>query len=138
MLIRVEEGKGRKDRYVMLSQRLLSVLRAYWRAARPKDWLFPSWRQDKHITSGSLSLACREAWRQSGLSKRVTAHSLRHAFATHLLENGADIRVIQVLLGHSRIDTTARYTAVTPQVVSHTLSPLDRLVSPDSQRKPGK
>src|SRR5882762_4958546 len=125
MLIRVEQGKGRKDRYAMLSPRLLEVLRAWWRAARPKHWLFPSWRTGRHQTPTSVQYTCREAWLRSGLGKKVSAHTLRHSFATHLLENGTDIRVIQVLLGHSRIDTTARYTAVSPRVVAATASPLD-------------
>jgi site-specific recombinase XerD len=133
MLIRVEQGKGAKDRYAMLSPRLLEVLRRYWRAARPAEYLFPSWRQGGHMGVTALQLACREAAVRSGLRKRVTVHTLRHSFATHLLENGADIRIIQVLLGHSQIDTTARYTAVTPQIVSATVSPLDRL---DRPRKP--
>ena len=131
MLIRVEQGKGAKDRYVMLSPRLLAVLRLWWRAARPKvpacDYLFPSWRTGLHLSSSSIQYAVRDAAARSGIRKRITAHTLRHSFATHLLENGSDIRVIQVLLGHSRIDTTARYTAVSPQVVASTLSPLDRL-----------
>jgi len=130
MLIRVEQGKGRKDRYVMLSPRLLEVLRVWWRAARPAEWLFPGWRTARHMTAGSLQQACRDAWLRSGLSKRVTPHTLRHSFATHLLENGTDTRIIQVLLGHSRIETTAHYTAVSPQVVARTLSPLDRLDRP--------
>jgi len=127
MLLRVEQGKGRKDRYAMLSPRLLEVLRIYWRAARPKVYLFPSWRTGKHLNASSLQQACRDAWLRSGLRKRVTVHTLRHSFATHLLENGTDVRVIQVLLGHSQIDTTARYAAVTPQLIGATLSPLDRL-----------
>jgi len=133
MLIRVEQGKGKKDRYAMLSPRLLEVLRRYWKAARPTDYLFPSWRQHRHLTAGSLQLACREAALRSGLRKRVTVHTLRHSFATHLLENGTDIRVIQVLLGHSRLETTAHYTAVSPQVVAATVSPLDAL-----DRKPAR
>jgi integrase/recombinase XerD len=127
MLIRVEQGKGGKDRYAMLSPRLLEVLRTYFRAARPAEYLFPSWRSGRHLCACSLQNACREACLRSGLRKRVTAHTLRHSFATHLLENGTDIRIIQVLLGHDRIDTTARYTAVSPQVVAATLSPLDTL-----------
>ena len=127
MLLRVEQGKGRKDRYAMLSPRLLEVLRIYWRAARPKVYLFPSWRTGKHLNASSLQQACRDAWQRSGLRKRVTVHTLRHSFATHLLENGTDVRVIQVLLGHSLIDTTARYAAVTPQLIGATISPLDRL-----------
>jgi site-specific recombinase XerD len=126
MMIRVREGKGRKDRYSMLSPRLLAILRCYWRAARPTDWLFPSfWRPDHHINIGSLSQACRDASHTSGIGKRITAHTLRHSFATHLLENGTDIRVIQVLLGHNRIDTTAHYTAVSARVIAGTPSPLD-------------
>jgi len=134
-LIRVREGKGRKDRYAMLSPRLLAVLRAYWRATRPRMFLFPSWRAGQHLSSGALQAACRDAARESGLSKRITPHTLRHSFATHLLENGTDTRVIQALLGHSRIDTTARYTQVGAQVVAGTPSPLDRL-APGPRRQP--
>jgi len=134
-LIRVEQGKGRKDRYAMLSERLLDVLRRYWRAVRPDDYLFPSWRKDRHMTAAALQLACREAAAHAGLRKKVTVHGLRHAFATHLLENGADMRVIQVLLGHSRIDTTTRYAQVSPQVVAATVSPLDRLGQPPAPAK---
>jgi integrase/recombinase XerD len=135
-LIRVRQGKGKKDRYAMLSARLLEVLRCWWRSWHPagqrqktssEDWLFPGWRQGRHMNAASLQAACREAARAAGLSKRVSVHTLRHSFSTHLLENGADIRVIQVLLGHSRIDTTARYVQVSPQVVAGTVSPLDNL-----------
>jgi integrase/recombinase XerD len=135
MLIRVEQGKGGKDRYAMLSPRLLHALRAYCRAARPKGYLFPSWRTGRHLNASSLQTSCREAWLRSGLRKKVTAHTLRHSFATHLLENGTDVRVIQVLLGHSQIDTTARYTAVSPQLVGATLSPLDRLTLKPGRRQ---
>lgn len=129
-LLRVEQGKGQKDRYAMLSPRLLAVLRIYWRATKPRlrHWLFPSpWFRERHLSSGAVSQACRDACQQCGLHKRITAHTLRHSFATHLLEQGTDIRVIQVLLGHSRIDTTARYTAVSPQVVASSISPLDTM-----------
>lgn len=137
-LIRVEQGKGHKDRYAMLSPRLLDVLRRYCRATlRPPyhldHYLFPSWRRDRHLSTSSLQVACREAAVRAHIAKRVTVHTLRHSFASHLLENGTDIRIIQVLLGHSRIDTTARYAAVSPQVVAATLSPLDKLDQP----KPG-
>ena len=136
MLIRVRQGKGKKDRYAMLSRRLLEVLRCWWRSrhpagqrqkALPEDWLFPGWRQGRHMNSESLQTVCREAAQAAGLSKRVTVHTLRHSFSSHLLENGTDIRIIQVLLGHSRIETTARYAQVSPQVVAVTASPLDNL-----------
>lgn len=132
MLLRVEQGKGAKDRYTMLSPRLLAVLRTYFRATRPDKhgYLFPSWRKDRHLTSSALSIACREASQQSGIGKRITAHTLRHSFATHLLEQGTDTRVIQALLGHTRIDTTARYTQVSAHVVAGTPSPLDQLTRP--------
>jgi site-specific recombinase XerD len=137
MLLRVEQGKGKKDRYVMLSPRLLAVLRCYYRALRPdaEGWLFPSWRTKWHLSSEAVSQACRDAARQSGLAKRVTAHILRHSFATHLLEQGTDTRVIQVLLGHSRIDTTARYTRVSAPVIAATASPLDTLAQPANKNK---
>jgi len=126
-LIRIEQGKGGKDRYAMLSPRLLDVLRRYWRATRPTGYLFPSWRRDRHLSTTALSIACREAALRAGIGKRVTVHTLRHSFATHLLENGADTRIIQALLGHTRIDTTARYAAVSPKLVAATMSPLDKL-----------
>jgi integrase/recombinase XerD len=143
MLLRVEHGKGGKDRYAMLSPCLLEILRAYFRILRPSPpWLFPSWRPHLHFTASAVQTACREAWKRSGLGKRVTPHSLRHAFATHLLESGVDTRVIQALLGHSRIDTTARYTAVSPATVGKTASPLDLLLKPGgpkpTKRKPAK
>lgn len=146
MLIRVQQGKGKKDRYAMLSPRLLEVLRCWWRSrhpkghhqkAQPKDYLFPGFRKGSHINIGSLQAACRDAARAAGLDKRVTVHTLRHGFATHLLENGTDIRLIQELLGHSRIDTTARYAAVSPNAIAKTISPLDRLgAAQPTQAKP--
>jgi site-specific recombinase XerD len=134
MLIRVQQGKGKKDRYAMLSQRLLEVLRRYWIAARPGDYLFPSWRAGQHLSPNPIQQACRDAANLSGLRKKVTTHTLRHSFATHLLEGGTDLRVIQVLLGHSRIDTTARYTSVSPQLIGATISPLDQLDSRPPKR----
>jgi site-specific recombinase XerD len=120
----------------MLSPRLLAVLRCYYRALRPAadSWLFPSWRTKHHITSGSVAQACRDAAKQSGLTKRVTSHILRHSFATHLLEQGTDTRVIQVLLGHSRIETTARYAYVAAHVIARTASPLDALAKPANKK----
>ena len=136
MLLRIEHGKGAKDRYAMLSPCLLELLRAYFRILRPAGpWMFPSWRPHLHLCAGAVQTACREAWQRSGLGKRVTPHMLRHSFATHLLERGVDTRVIQALLGHSRIDTTARYTAVSPATISATASPLDLLLkAPKSKR----
>ena len=109
---------------------------AYYRAERPQEYLFPTWRRGHHLTSSALAVACRNAAKNSGIRKRITAHTLRHSFATHLLESGTDTRVIQVLLGHSRIETTARYTRVGAQVIAGTPSPLDALAQP--KRKPKK
>jgi integrase/recombinase XerD len=126
MLIRIEQGKGRKDRYVMLSAQLLGILRTYWRLARPRHWLFPG-REDRPIEPNVLHIACRSACKAAGIDKRVTVHTLRHSFATHLLESGTDIRIIQVLLGHNNLSTTARYTQVANITIARTTSPLDRL-----------
>jgi site-specific recombinase XerD len=127
MVLRVRQGKGRKDRYVMLSPVLLEILRTYWKAARPQIWLFPNPAGDGPLTPGAVMKACRRARRASGLEKHVTVHTLRHSFATHLLEAGTDLRTIQVLLGHDSPRTTAVYTHVSPAAVRATLSPLDRL-----------
>jgi integrase/recombinase XerD len=127
MVIRVQQGKGGKDRYVMLSAQLLGILRTYWRLARPKDWLFPGRDPGNPIEVNVLHAACRSACAASGLTKRVTVHTLRHSFATHLLESGTDIRIIQVLLGHSNLSSTARYTHVSSGLIRQTDSPLDRL-----------
>ena len=127
MVIRVEHGKGGKDRYVMLSAQLLRILRTYWRLARPKNWLFPRREGSGPIDVTVLHAACRSARAAAGIDKRVTVHTLRHSFATHLLESGADIRVIQVLLGHNNLSTTALYTKVSNGLIRRTESPLDRL-----------
>ena len=130
MIIRVEHGKGGKDRYVMLSARLLEILRSYWRVARPKYWLFPGQEASRPLNPVSLHRACRLAAAAAGLDKRVTVHTLRHSFATHLLESGTNIRIIQLLLGHSNLSTTARYTQVATSTIHGTVSPLDRLGPP--------
>ena len=127
MVIRVEQGKGGKDRYVMLSPQLLRILRTYWRLARPKRWLFPGRDGERPLVPNVLNAACRSACAAAGLSKQVTVHTLRHTFATHLLESGADVRIIQVLLGHASIASTTRYTRVATKTISNTPSPLDRL-----------
>jgi site-specific recombinase XerD len=127
MLIQVHHGKGAKDRTLMLSPQLLTILRAYWRLARPEEWLFPGRSPDKPIDVQVLHAACRSATKAAGLVKRVSVHTLRHSFATHLLESGVDIRIIQVLLGHNNLSTTARYTHVATTTIAATQSPLDRL-----------
>ena len=127
MVIRVEHGKGGKDRYVMLSPQLLAILRTYWRLAKPAHWLFPGRAGDRPVSVGTLQAACRVATREAGLEKSVTVHILRHSFATHLLEAGTDIRIIQVLLGHARLTTTAIYTRVATHLIASTTSPLDHL-----------
>jgi integrase/recombinase XerD len=111
----------------MLSPQLLRILRAYWRLAKPAVWLFPGRRGDRPIGTATLQAACRVAAREADLGKPVTVHTLRHSFATHLLEAGTDIRIIQVLLGHGRLATTAIYTRVATNVIAGTPSPLDRL-----------
>jgi site-specific recombinase XerD len=127
MLILVTGGKGGKDRYVMLSPRLLSILRSYWCLARPRHWLFPGRNPDDPMSVATLQEACRKARQHAGLDKRVTAHVLRHSFATHLYERGTDLRLIQVLLGHARLSSTERYTQVAANLIARTKSPLDDL-----------
>jgi integrase/recombinase XerD len=127
MLIRVDHGKGGRDRYIMLSPQLLGVLRAYWREARPAHWLFPGQDDSRPLDPSVLQWACRKARTAAKLGKPVTVHTLRHSFATHLLEAGTDIRIIQVLLGHSDLATTTRYTQVAVTTIGNTASPFDRL-----------
>jgi integrase/recombinase XerD len=138
MLIRVEQGKGAKDRYTVLSPRLLLLLREYWKRERSEYWMFPGRNPDSHMTAGTIQEVCRDAAQLAGFTKRVTPHTLRHSFATHLLENGTDSRAIQVLLGHRRIATTARYIAVTPHTVGRIVSPLDAPSVRPAKRKPGR
>src|ERR1700694_3861003 len=127
MVIRVEQGKGRKDRYVMLSPHLLELLRAWWRTARPQGWLFPGRDPAQPMTTRQLNRACHAAAHRAEIDKRVSLHTLRHSFATHLLEQNIDIRVIQVLLGHARLDTTALYTRVAPKTIREVVSPLEHI-----------
>jgi integrase/recombinase XerD len=127
MVLRVRQGKGRRDRNVMLSPRLLTLLREYWKIARPTDRLFPGQVEGQPLTVGSVHRICVQAARAAGLDKHVTVHTLRHSFATHLLEAGTNIRTIQVLLGHRNIKTTAVYTHVSPIALETTRSPLDQL-----------
>jgi site-specific recombinase XerD len=127
MVIRIEQGKGRKDRYVMLSAHLLELLRAWYKAARPQGWLFPGRDRVQPMTTRQLNRACHAAANMAEISKPVSMHTLRHSFATHLLEQNIDIRVIQVLLGHAKLDTTALYTRVATKTIQQVMSPLDRI-----------
>jgi integrase/recombinase XerD len=127
MLIRVDQGKGGKDRYVMLSPSLLELLRDWWRQSRTQAWLFPGRGLVQHITTRQLNRAFHAAADMAGIDKKVSLHTLRHSFATHLLEQNIDVRVIQVLLGHAKLDTTALYTRVATSTIGQVISPLDRL-----------
>ncbi|MDP3676157.1 MAG: site-specific integrase [Novosphingobium sp.] len=135
MLIRVEQGKGRKDRNAMLSPQLLELLRRWWCEANrrgvmlPHGWLFPGRSKTDPVSTRQLHRAVQEAAEAAGIRKRVSPHTLRHSFATHLLEQDVDIRVIQVLLGHSKIDTTALYTKVATRTIRAVTSPLDKLMA---------
>ena len=127
MMLRVEQGKGRKDRHAMLSPQLLELLRDWWRIARPQVWLFPGLDPINPMSTRQLNRACHAAAQMAEIAKRVSPHTLRHSFATHLLEQNIDIRVIQVLLGHAKLDTTALYTRVATNTIRDVMSPLDRL-----------
>jgi integrase/recombinase XerD len=128
MRIRVEQGKGRRDRDALLSPHLLRTLRDWWTVARPPVWLFPNRLTPfDHVTPKSLNRAFHEAVRKAGIKKPVSLHTLRHCFATHLLEQGVDVRVIQVLLGHKKLETTAVYTHVVAKTLDGIESPLDLL-----------
>jgi integrase/recombinase XerD len=127
MVIRVEQGKGRKDRYVMLPPTLLDMLRNYWRRTHPGEWLFPGRSAGQHVHPLTINLTCREVARRCGIGKPVAPHALRHAFAVHLLEAGTDLRTIQLLLGHRNLSTTARYLMIATSTVCATASPLESL-----------
>jgi site-specific recombinase XerD len=138
MTLRIEQGKGRKDRYAMLSPLLLDRLRAWWRAGRAQGklldggWLFPGQNPVNPMSTRQLNRICRMAAEAAGIDKRVSMHTLRHSYATHLLEQKVDIRVIQVLLGHKRLETTALYTQVATEVLREVVSPLESLSTPSS------
>ena len=143
-IIRVEQSKGRKDRNVMLSAEMLDLLRQWWKA-RPsrgdagtpveERWLFPGKNRGKPMTTRQLNRLFHEAAEAAGIRKGVTLHALRHSFATHLLERGTDIRVIQALLGHDKLDTTARYTRVATGMIARIESPLDMLSQPPKKSR---
>jgi len=136
MIIRVEQGKGRKDRYVMLSPHLLDLLRTWWKAARPQGWLFPGRDPAQPLTTRQLNRACHAAAQMAEVNKRVSLHTLRHSFATHLLEQNTDVRVIQVLLGHAKLETTVLYTQVATKMISEVRSPLEHIALKLSEIRP--
>jgi integrase/recombinase XerD len=136
MMLRVEQGKGQKDRCVMLSPQLLETLRDYWRTTRPEGWLFPGDFPGRPISKDAVEQACQKAHRLSGIKKPITPHSLRHAFATHLLEAGTDVRRIQLLMGHRSMATTARYLKLATTTVCATTSPFDLLPRPEPTEAP--
>ncbi|MCK4392233.1 site-specific integrase [Candidatus Bipolaricaulota bacterium] len=127
MTLRIEQGKGRKDRYVMLSAKLLGVLRQYWKTVRPNCWLFPGQIPGRHLTRSAVERIFYKARDGAGITKKVSVHSLRHSFATHLLESGVNIRKIQVLLGHNSLQSTQVYTNIAKDYLDNTPSPLDIL-----------
>src|SRR5436305_3850846 len=136
MLIRVEQGKGRKDRNVMLSPHLLDLLRSWWRAARPQGWLFPGRDPVQPMTTRQLNRACHAAAHRAAINQRVSLHTLRHSFATHLLEQNTDIRVIQVLLGHAKLENTALYTRVATKTIQQVMSPLEHIALKLKEARP--
>jgi site-specific recombinase XerD len=135
MLIRIEQGKGRKDRFAMLSPKLLELLRDWYRIARPRVFFFPGQDKIGPMTPRQLNRICHLAADLAGLPKWVAPHTLRHSFATHLLEQNIDVRVIQVLLGHAKLETTARYTQVATNIIREVMSPLDRLTPLVAKKK---
>jgi site-specific recombinase XerD len=130
MMIRIEQGKGHRDRYVPLSPKLLELLRTYWRKTRPQPWLFPGQFPNQPLRREAVRDAIARASEHAGLKKQISPHSLRHAYAVHLLEAGTDIRKIQLLLGHRSLSTTARYLRLATTTVCATTSPLDLLPLP--------
>jgi site-specific recombinase XerD len=127
MVLRVRQGKGQHDRYVMLSPKLLPLLRQYWQQDKPRPWLFPGYPRTRPMTTRAVYSICRDTGQAAHLPKAIHPHLLRHSFATHLLEAGVDLRRIQLLLGHRSLRTTSRYLHVTPHALHATPSPLDAL-----------
>jgi site-specific recombinase XerD len=127
MLIHIKGAKGRKDRYTMLSEKLLEVLREYWKEYKPKNWLFSGQSEERYITTGTVEKIFSNAFQSAKILKPVTVHSLRHSFATHLLESGTDLRYIREILGHKSSKTTEIYTHVSTQNIGKIKSPLDSL-----------
>ena len=136
MMIRVQQAKGKKDREVMLSKHLLVILREYWKAAKPTDYLFPGRGQSGHISRQAVDAACDAALARTKLKKNVSMHTLRHTFATELCRDGVDLRTIQILLGHSSITTTAKYLHVSDESLANTKSPLDILMERKDKDEP--
>jgi site-specific recombinase XerD len=130
MVIRIVEGKGSKDRYTILSQRLLQELRAYWKLERPGPWLFPGKQKSEPLAAGTAASIYKQAKRRAGITKPGSVHALRHGFATHTLEQGADLRTIQVLLGHSSLRSTMRYLRVARTNVKGADRLLDKVLGP--------
>jgi site-specific recombinase XerD len=136
MMIRIQQSKGNKDRYVQLSPKLLELLRTYWRKVRPRQWLFPGQDPDQPLSREAVGQAVAHARQHAGLTKQTSPHSLRHAYAVHLLEAGTDLRRIQLLLGHRSLATTARYLCLATTTVCATTSPLDLLPYPVTLQQP--
>ena len=136
MVVHVQLGKGKKDRYIPLSVHLLALLREYWQEYRPEYWLFPGKPKQKPLSEHTIALHCRKVRARANLGKHVTVHTLRHSYATHLMEAGADLRTIQVLLGHRNIRTTARYTHVSRKLLNSAPNPLDLLFGMADDKKP--
>lgn len=135
-VLHIRCSKGRKDRLVPLSPVLLELLRDYWRRYRPADWLFPGQRPDRHLSIGQVQRLCQQAVRAAGITKKASMHTLRHSYATHLLEAGTNLVTLQKLLGHNQISTTVRYTHLEQSHLQRTVSPLDTLPASPGGEEP--